>query len=167
MPRSLAWSKATSPGHVVTATRQPRLYNDARIPTSPNATLRTRCLGGPGRSTRTGGPRPDASKAAESLSETVAYPDCDIPDTIVQRTTEECGRSAAWRRADERFRSICAAAAADAQNRQKLPFSPRATALISAAGRLTISAAEDYIDPLGRAAASAMARLRSPSLFTR
>jgi hypothetical protein len=87
-------------------------------------------------------------------------PHCDIPDTIVQRTTEECGRSAARRRVDtwirggwrprkaglrrnnDRREKAAKIAAFSMHSRSSFRF-----------GRLTISEAEDYIAPLGRAAA--------------
>ncbi len=43
----------------------------------------------------------------------------------------------------------------------------RCTGPILAAEALTIPGCEDYIDPLGAPPLGAMARLRSPSLFTR
>ena len=49
--------------------------------------------------------------------------------------------------------------------RQNLPLYKQSTGLILVAEPLTMPTPEDYIDPLGAPPPSAMARLRSPSLF--
>jgi len=91
-----------------------------------------------------------------SLPRIATFP--DIPGMIMQRTAEECGRSAAqtgsaWcERPDPEpsgGRSIAARACSGrlSEKRQKLPRFPAIHRAFLHAGRLTVSAAEDYITP--------------------
>ncbi len=53
----------------------------------------------------------------------------------------------------ERIASVRPAYASGGRERAKIAAFPRSTGLFSHVGRLTIAVTEDYIDPLGRAAA--------------
>ena len=84
-------------------------------------------------------------------------PMATFPTPMMQRTAEQCGRSTAR---DALARPIprdpAAAAArccAAAERGKKLPLRRPSTGLILAREPLTMTAADDYIDPLGRAAA--------------
>jgi hypothetical protein len=85
------------------------------------------------------------------------------------RTADECGRSAARGYAKPDRTALCIALRAyfaRAADPVKIAaLDRRSTGLILAAEALTMLGPEDYIDPLGAPPLSAMARLRSPSLF--
>jgi hypothetical protein len=80
-----------------------------------------------------------------------------FPTPIMQRTAEECGRSTARDALatpySARSHGGRSAMLRSSRTRQKLPLCRRSTGVILAREPLTMTGAEDYIDPLGRAAA--------------
>jgi hypothetical protein len=107
-------------------------------------------------------------RKAQRLSDSGAPPNmAHFPDAIVQ---ERRRNVAAVRRGLGRRGLLQCDKAGSAQPRQgrpgwRLPW--RSTGRILPIEPLTMPIAEDYITPLGAPSPSALARLRSPSLFTR
>jgi hypothetical protein len=86
----------------------------------------------------------------ESSVEVVASPHCDIPEAVMPRTAEDCGRSAAGDRLSAPLARDGLPLHLRGEGRAEIA---RSVGLILGSEALTRPAPQDYIDPLGRAAA--------------